>query len=90
MLYKRHPKYFLTDTMHAVTVSKSLNISHNLVGHVLFQMKKNSEYHEGLLLIFHIYDVTITMIMYGSKEKTLGTFCSNLKWNICTMNNTDT
>ena len=41
------------------------------------------------MLLFQHDGVTPTMIIYGSKEKILGIFCSNIKEASCHMNQTE-
>jgi hypothetical protein len=77
--YRRLPVTMFTDTIYSTIISRQQNKAAQIFCTDFcfvraFPMKKESEAHEALSLLFHRYGVPNVMVMDGSKAQTEGKF----------------
>jgi hypothetical protein len=82
--YRRLSITMFTDTIYSTILLRQQNKATQICCTDLgfmraFPMKKESEAHEALSLLFHRYGVPNVMVMDGAKEKTEGKFRSKLR-----------
>jgi hypothetical protein len=92
--YRRLPVTMFTDTMYSTIISSQNNKADQMLctdfGFVIaFSMKKESEAHEALSMLFHRDKVPNVMVMDGSKAQIEGKFRSKVRDAGCHINKTE-